>query len=597
MQVHVVGNGTKEVLQREHYGIDMRKNLSLAPLFALVLASAPFRASGQTITEFALPTGTPVTGLSFGDYGRAITSGPDGNIWLTHTARSSVIRLTPAGEVKEFGLPAAAGGIATGPDRNLWFTQGDRIGRISPEGEALAQFPLRYGKFSVGIAAGPDGNLWFTESVGEHFSPTGALPFPVAVGKITPTGAMTEYPLTPQVGGGAIITGPEGNLWFRWNPLGRTTLAGVVSPIATIPSVNPPVAITLGSDGNVWFASPTDNVLNDTVGYVGKITPGGQATQYALPTSHAYPMDIVAGPDGNLWFTERNANKIGRITSQGVITEFDVPTPDSQPAAICVGPDGNIWFTESKAGKVGRLSLNGPASGKVTLTVPAAASSAGANGTFFHTDLWLMNRSFTSPVVATLTYRCATGLPCGNADQPVTLLPRQSVMLTDVIGRTFGAPSSSGAIEISWPTTSGPVSASSQVSTPLPPAPAFGTLIPALPLSAAKMHAVFIGVASGGSLASGSRSNAGAYNPQPVPVDVTFVLYKGDGTSLGSYARTYQPNEAYQLFPNIFDLLGVGSTAAKDAYLVVTSTAPVFPYVTVIDNVSGLCASDDETAP
>jgi hypothetical protein len=115
------------------------------------------------------------------------------------------------------------------------------------------------------------------------------------------------------------------------------------------------------------------------------------------------------------------------------------------------------------------------------------------------------------------------------------------------------------------------------------------------------MHAVFIGVESGGDLTSGSRSNAGAYNPQPVPVDVTFALHKGDGTELGIYSRTYQPNEAYQLYPNVFDLLGVGSMAAKDAYLVVTATAPVFPYVTVIDNVSGdssfLCASDDETAP
>jgi hypothetical protein len=245
--------------------------------------------------------------------------------------------------------------------------------------------------------------------------------------------------------------------------------------------------------------------------------------------------------------------------------------------------------------------LSGPAAGNITLTVPAAASAHGVNGTFFHTDLWLMNRSFTSTAVVTLTYRCTTGLACGNGVQAVTLQPRQSTMLTDVIGRRFDAPGTSGAIEVSWPTISGPVSASSQVSSPLPPAPAFGTLVPALPLSSAKMHAVFIGVESGGGLTSGSRSNAGAYNPQSVPVDVTFELHKGDGTTLGTYSRTYQPNEAYQLYPNVFDLLGVGSTVATDAYLVVTATAPVFPYVTVIDNVSGdssfLSASDDETAP
>lgn len=408
---------------------------------------------------------------------------------------------------------------------------------------------------------------------------------------------MTEYPLLWPFAA-SIIPGPDGTLWFTQNPLGRATLQGLQSAITTTPAISRPASLTLGPDGNVWFTAPFGD---SSTSYVGKITPAGAVTQYSLPTANAYPVDIVAGPDGNLWFTEMKANKIGRITPQGVITEFPVPTPDAQPAAICVGPDGNIWFTESNAAKVGRLALSGTAAGKITLTVPAAASAAGANGTFFHTDLWLMNRSFTSPVVTTLTYRCATGLACGNAVQPVLLQPRQSVMLTDVIGRTFDAPNTFGAIEVSWPTTSGPVSASSQVSSPLPPAPAFGTLVPALPLSAAKMHSVFIGVASGGSLTSGSRSNAGVYNPQPVPVDVTFVLHKGDGTTLGTYSRTYQPNEAYQLFPNVFDLLGVGSTAAKDAYLVVTATAPVFPYVTVIDNVSGdssfLSASDDETAP
>lgn len=528
-----------------------------------------------------------------------MAAGPDGNLWLTDAATSSVVKMTPQGKITAFSVPSPGGGITVGPDGNLWFTLFNAIGRLSPDGSSLVQFPLPF-RAPVGIVAGPDGNLWFTESTGACGCPDGA-PATVEISRLTPGGSLTEYTLSPQLGAGGIITGPDGDLWFTWNPLGRATLQGTLSAITVQPAIAGLNAITLGPDGNVWVTLPADGNLNDTVGYVGKITVTGQVTQYPVPTPHAYPFDIAAGPDGNLWFTEYKANKIGRITPQGVITEFAVPTPDAGPAAICVGPDGNIWFTESNAAKVGRLALSGPAAGNITLTVPAAASSAGANGTFFHTDLWLMNRSFTSPVVATLTYRCTTGLACGNAVQAVTLPARQSVMLTDVIGRTFSAPSTSGAIEVSWPTTSGPVSASSQVSSPLPPAPAFGTLVPALPLSAAKMHAVLIGVESGGSLTSGSRSNAGAYNPQPVPVDVTFALYKGDGTALGTYSRTYQPNEAYQLFPNVFDLLGEGSTVATDAYLVVTATAPVFPYATVIDNVSGdssfLNASDDETAP
>jgi hypothetical protein len=44
--------------------------------------------------------------------------------------------------------------------------------------------------------------------------------------------------------------------------------------------------------------------------------------------SYAY---IAAGPDGALWFTEFNANQIGRITPAGSITEYAVPTFDGEP--------------------------------------------------------------------------------------------------------------------------------------------------------------------------------------------------------------------------------------------------------------------------
>ena len=562
-------------------------------------------SAAQPITEFSLPPGT---GVSYPAplYAAAMTAGPDYNLWLTDIARSSVIRMTPAGDVTEFAVAGGVGsGIAVGPDGGIWVAGNQKVARLSPDTGSIMSFALQYGPLAGGIVAGPDGNLWFTEEVPPNPGVGGQASIG-AVGRVTPGGNVTEYRLPNSTGATGIIVGPDGNLWFLWHDLpsfaiGKASTNGTITGIAAPPGMNSPVSLTLGPDGNVWCTLPVNGALDDTVGYIGKITPAGELTQYPTPTAHAYPFDITAGPDGNLWFTEQNANKIGRITPQGVITEFPVPTPSSQPAAICVGPDGNIWFTESNAAKVGRLALSGPASGNMTLTVPAAASRAGQNGTFFHSDLWLLNRSFTSTAVATLTYRCATGFSCGSAVHAISLAPRQSTMLTDVIGQTFVAPNTNGAIEISWPTTSGPVSASSQVTTPLPPAPAYGTLVPALPQSSAKMRAVFIGVESGGGLSAGSRSNAGAYNPQSAPVDMTFTLYTGDGTKVGTYSRTYGPNEAYQLYPNIFDLLGAGSTAAADAYLVVTAAAPVFPYVTVIDNVSGdssfLSASDDETGP
>jgi virginiamycin B lyase len=52
------------------------------------------------------------------------------------------------------------------------------------------------------IAAGKDGALWFTESGG-----TGNI------GRITTSGAITEYPIANLSGNPALLAGADGNLW------------------------------------------------------------------------------------------------------------------------------------------------------------------------------------------------------------------------------------------------------------------------------------------------------------------------------------------------------------------------------------------------
>jgi hypothetical protein len=147
------------------------------------------------------------------------------------------------------------------------------------------------------ITAGPDGKLWFTADSSW-------------VGKITPSGAVTDYPI-PTTGG---------------NPIG----------------------VTAGPDGALWFAEQSGNKI-------GRVTTSGSFTEYTVPTSNASPQYIAAGADGNLWFTEQGGNKVGRITPTGTITEFPVPTSSAGPIGITVGPDGNLWFLEGGSHKVGRL--------------------------------------------------------------------------------------------------------------------------------------------------------------------------------------------------------------------------------------------------
>jgi len=71
----------------------------------------------------------------------------------------------------------------------------------------------------VGITAGPDGNLWFAATDVNM------------IGRITPAGSFTEFPLPTTCGSSngcgpyAITAGPDGNLWFTEaaNDIGRIT--------------------------------------------------------------------------------------------------------------------------------------------------------------------------------------------------------------------------------------------------------------------------------------------------------------------------------------------------------------------------------------
>jgi hypothetical protein len=234
-----------------------------------------------------------------------------------------------------------------------------------------------------------------------------------------------------------------------------------------------------------------------------------------------------------------------------------------------------------------------------TLTIPASSSIHGNAGAFFVSDLWAMNRSFTQTLNVTARYRCFLVQSCPSGTKNLVLLPRASVLLQDVAGTFFGAPESAGAIELTYDAALGKLSATSRSYSPPQPAPGAGTAIAALPSSATRQRAVFLGLSgNGGILTSGFRSNAGAYNPNTFSVPVSFAMFDTNGAPIGTVLkRTYAANEAFQV-NNIFGSVGAGFTVTENAYLIVNADAPIFPYVSVIDNVSGdsinVIPTDDE---
>jgi streptogramin lyase len=106
-------------------------------------------------------------------------------------------------------------GLAVGPDGNVWFMDpwSPTIGKMTPEG-VLSEFPLPKqwpgaAAFQASVAAWPDGNVWNTRGR--------------AIGRVTPSGAATEYDLPSDIVArlpssdelGSVTADPDGDRWVH----------------------------------------------------------------------------------------------------------------------------------------------------------------------------------------------------------------------------------------------------------------------------------------------------------------------------------------------------------------------------------------------
>ncbi|VTR98683.1 Virginiamycin B lyase OS=Streptococcus gallolyticus GN=vgb PE=3 SV=1 [Gemmata massiliana] len=306
----------------------------------------PTRAA-EPIVEHALP-GT-------GQRPQAIVVGPDGNVWVTEVLKRQIIRITPKGDATAFAVPGkdvgVLQGLAVGPDGNLWFTSREEnaIRRITLKGEFDSTFPIpskavvenkvTKGTWPRGITAGPDGNLWFAEMTGNK------------IGRITPKGEITEYPVpTDDAQPYGVVTGPDKMIWFTESATGKigrlNPKTGKIEEFRLADSKARPRDITNGPDGNLWFSE-------NGADRISRITPKGEVSGFELPKG-TQPIGIATGGDGNVWFTAFKTHKIGRITPAGKLSWFDLKTENAQPFGMTAGPDGTVWFTE-QANRVGQI--------------------------------------------------------------------------------------------------------------------------------------------------------------------------------------------------------------------------------------------------
>jgi virginiamycin B lyase len=302
----------------------------------IVMASEPAARAVPQFTVYKIPTANSASA------GGGIVRGPDGNIWFAEEGADKIGRITTSGTITEFEVPTknGIGFISSGRRDELWFSE-FAVGNIwhTTVSGALQKYSA-VNDAIYGLAVSSDGNIWFGET-GRN-----------AIGRMTPDGHVTEFPLP---GPGRHPTGltpaSDGNIWFvedygESGALARITTEGRITeyprhlphsnatPHPAYPSIG---YVAVATDGSIWFTDPFRNQIS-------RRSASGTITEHAIPTPKSGSLDIVAGRNGDVWFSETEGNKFGHVSVQGTMTEYKLPTPASFPEAISIDSDGNMWI-------------------------------------------------------------------------------------------------------------------------------------------------------------------------------------------------------------------------------------------------------------
>ena len=200
-------------------------------------------APDGTVTEFPLPSSQQSAG--------AAAIGPDGNLWVAvsgGSAGASLAKVSADGSIVEFPVAGASSltWLASGIDGNVWFVDGQKIGKITPAG-GVTEFPVPAPADGSGVdltnaqlTSGSDGDMWFIGLGGlSHISPTGT------VKTITTAGTQVT----------SLSHGSDGNFWISFLP-------PIGSPLATTPGA---LVARVAPDGQTTLVPDRVDSLNTIV--------------------------------------------------------------------------------------------------------------------------------------------------------------------------------------------------------------------------------------------------------------------------------------------------------------------------------------------
>ncbi|HEV7487097.1 MAG TPA: hypothetical protein VGQ65_15575 [Thermoanaerobaculia bacterium] len=222
------------------------------------------------------------------------------------------------------------------------------------------------------------------------------------------------------------------------------------------------------------------------------------------------------------------------------------------------------------------------AAGATTLVIPASGTGPGANDSHWQTELTLHNLS-ASAVAATLTFHDILG----SADtSSVTVAPRATVAIADVVASRFGRTAATGAIEVTFDSAFAHKLTVSSRTFNKSATGEFGQDIPAVDQSTLPDAGSTI-VLSGPSSTADSRFNFGVYADSASTIQ--WDLVRADGTIAASKEISYAAGTQAQYNQPAFGIAALFNIASQDndtVQAMVTSGRAV-AYGSVVNNSSG----------
>jgi hypothetical protein len=208
--------------------------------------------------------------------------------------------------------------------------------------------------------------------------------------------------------------------------------------------------------------------------------------------------------------------------------------------------------------------------------IPVSGRTFGSHGSRWQTDLVVTNLA-TRPLSLVLT------LYIRSTERVFTTTPiaaRGTLVLDDVIWKTFGEDSALGMIRVSSASSGARFTARAYVVNRGNAGGEYGQGIPGVPVDALTTEHVLSGVSAG----SAARTNIGVANPWNVPASVILTLLGSKGEQLGKLNRLVPAYEVMQL-NEVFGAFGV--PPAAEASVHVWSQVGVYAYASIVRNDSG----------